>query len=205
MIRASQSKTPSPGRQHRAPLLPTQARVPNDAEELSNLMFKATISSTNKVNKKHHPNHEFYATATCNDSFITDIADSNFINSNNDHNVNVESETIDWDKEREEMDVLFDKQAVEKLKFLPPFSPPKQFKKTTKLFPHQKQGISWLVQQECNPPANPFVFHKTSIKTGNTIICDRLTRKKLQQHHAPVNGAILADGTFSFQCCFVAC
>jgi len=80
----------------------------------------------------------------------------------------MENETIDWEKERKDMDKLFEQQAEEKLQNLPPFDKPKAFKKTLKLFDHQKDGIRWLVQQEQFPAPNVFCRER-HLKDGTVV------------------------------------
>lgn len=108
---------------------------------------------------------------------------------------NVMNETIDWEKERDQMDRYFDHQAKEQLKLLPRFTKPKGFKADVNLFAHQKDGIRWLVAQERNPHPNPFCREQT-LKDGSSIYLDRFTtgRKLVEGPYLPVKGAVLADG-----------
>lgn len=106
---------------------------------------------------------------------------------------NVENEFIDWEKERDEMNRFFDHQSKNQLKNLPRFKQPPGFKSNAKLFPHQKDGIRWLLSQERNPRPNPF-FREQELKDGSKIFRDRTTGIKLDGPYLPVKGAILADG-----------
>lgn len=107
----------------------------------------------------------------------------------------VESELINWEKETDEMEEFFEKQAEEKLKDLPPHQKPKQLKTSTKLFPYQIEGIRYLVKMEREPVTNPF-FGEQLLKTGGSIYFDRyFSQKSIPQPYATAKGAILADGT----------
>ena len=106
-----------------------------------------------------------------------------------------ENLVIDWEKERDQMDRYFDHQSKDKLKMLPRYCQPSEFKTTTKLLPHQKDGVRWLKSQENQPHPNPFQLDRT-LANGTVAYYDRFYRSKLGQPYPPVKGAVLADGTF---------
>lgn len=109
-----------------------------------------------------------------------------------DEKLNVSTEKVDWEKERKEMDKLFEKQTEEQLEGLADFVKPIGLKDTTNPFPHQEDGIRWLVQQEKNPKPNPFVRERT-LKSGEKALYCRLSRGRLRSPHEPSKGSILAD------------
>jgi vacuolar-type H+-ATPase subunit I/STV1 len=59
----------------------------------------------------------------------------------------VANEKVDWEKERKDMDKLFEKQVEEQLQGLEPFNKPNRLKKSAKVYEHQMDGIRWLVAQ----------------------------------------------------------
>lgn len=106
---------------------------------------------------------------------------------------NVETETIDWVKERDLMDRYFDSAVHLQLKNLPAYHNPGGFKRSTKLLPHQKDGVRWLLHQENDPPMNPF-YREVQKQDGTLSYRDRFTGRGLEQPYSPVKGAVLADG-----------
>lgn len=109
----------------------------------------------------------------------------------------VENQKIDWEKERDELDRYFNHQSKEQLKRLPRYSKPEGFKPSTRLYPHQKDAIRWMLSQELAPRQNPF-YREQALNDGSVISIDRFTtRYKLARPYLPVRGAILADGKFA--------
>lgn len=108
------------------------------------------------------------------------------------HATNVETEVIDWEKERKEMDKIFEQQARDKLKYLPQMVMPHQFRNDVVLFQHQKDGIRWLVNQENNPPPSPF-YRESTREDGSKRYYSRLNFGKRMPKPAPLSGSVLAD------------
>ena len=106
---------------------------------------------------------------------------------------NCENEFIDWEKERDQMDRYFAHQSKSQLKDLPRFKQPSAFKSSAKLYPHQKDGIRWLLKQETDSRPNPFC-REQELKDGSKIFRDRTTGFKIDSPYPAVKGAILADG-----------
>jgi len=103
-----------------------------------------------------------------------------------------ETELIDWEKERDETDRIFNHQSIEKLKQLPRYVKPKGLKSTTVLKPHQQDGVRWLVSQEKTPKPTPFQRQRT-LKDGTVAFYDVVTGCRLQEPYPPIKGSILAD------------
>ena len=106
----------------------------------------------------------------------------------------VETEIVDWEKESQLLDDMFEEQAREKLANLPNIEMPPQFRPSVELFQHQIDGIRWLAAQEQGRELSPFVRQQT-LKNGTDAHYCRLTRRRLHVIE-PVQGSILADGTF---------
>ena len=110
---------------------------------------------------------------------------------------NVETEVIDWVKERDLMDQYFDSAVKTQLESAGKYKKPAGFKAGTKLLPYQQDGVRWLVRQEVCPQDNPFYFERER-KDGSTYCMDRFTtRSKLAGPYAKARGSVLADGTFT--------
>ena len=94
---------------------------------------------------------------------------------------------------QKELDLIFEKQAREKLDNVPEYEMPSQFRPGLTLFDHQIEGIRWLVHQERSGGAEAF-FTETQCVDGTKgwrcIISDevRTTPPKRSK------GSILADG-----------
>ncbi|CAB9512414.1 regulator of chromatin subfamily A member 3-like 1 [Seminavis robusta] len=109
-----------------------------------------------------------------------------------DDHPNVSNVKVDWEKERDEMDKMFEEQAAKQLDGLPEFVKPQRLKKSVNVFEHQKEGIRWLLHQEMNPRENPFVRRRT-LKSGVVAMYDRLTKRRIGEAYEPSRGSILAD------------
>ncbi|KAL3914720.1 MAG: hypothetical protein SGARI_008351 [Bacillariaceae sp.] len=124
---------------------------------------------------------------------LVDLLKSVQIHDENDPNV--ETEVIDWVKERDLMDHYFGNAAQRQLEKAGKYKKPAGFKASTKLLPYQKDGVRWLVCQELSPQDNPFCSER---KTGEnkTIWMDRFTtrRKLLDGPYPKAKGSVLADG-----------
>jgi len=94
---------------------------------------------------------------------------------------------------QKDLDIMFEKQAREKLTDVPHYSIPSQFREGLKLYDHQKEGIRWLVHQERSGGADGF-FTATEDRCGRKAwrcnISDELQPFPPKQ----AKGAILADG-----------
>jgi hypothetical protein len=79
------------------------------------------------------------------------------------HDVEAETTQVDWKAESKELDEMFDDQNREKFRNVPTIAKPSQLVAT--LFPHQVDGISWMVNQETKKPEDaipPFYIQKTN-------------------------------------------
>ena len=107
-----------------------------------------------------------------------------------------EHKTIDFNAESAEMDRIFEEQAAGQLKDLPDFQRPKRFRKKTFLYPHQLDGIRWLIKQERDPHPNPFSYTRT-LKNGTVAGYDKFTKRRLvSEGHPPVRGTLYLPRSF---------
>jgi len=96
---------------------------------------------------------------------------------------------------QKDMDLMFEKQAREKLADVPEYEMPSQFRPGLTLFDHQKEGICWLIHQERSGGAEAFY---TEIKCANgqkAWICNISNKVQLIPPKR-AKGSILADGTY---------
>lgn len=117
---------------------------------------------------------------------------------NDNDNTIVETTNITWEGQHEQLDEMFDQQAVARLQGLPNYPMPKQFANLT-LFDYQKQGIRWLIHQERNENRVAPWLKEVTLLGSKKWKCS-ITRSVLSRPPNPVCGGILADdmglGTF---------
>lgn len=101
----------------------------------------------------------------------------------------------EWEREKKELLLLFEKQAEEKLNNLPSLAgKPTQFKDTTKLKPFQNEAVRWMVDMERNPRANANSGRFLD-GNGHWFYKDLHNDKWLPNGpYSPAKGSILADG-----------
>lgn len=92
------------------------------------------------------------------------------------------------------MDSIFEKQAADKTKDLPVLPRSPLFLDSTKLEPHQNEGVRWLVDVEHRPPRNPNSASRL-LRDGRSVVCyDLLYSKQIPTLYNPVRGSVLGDG-----------
>ena len=107
-----------------------------------------------------------------------------------------ETEILDEEAQKAYLDQMFDEEDAAKIRKLPKmnFGVADHVLKT-KLKPHQKDGLRWLIAQETSQRPNPFYTEMTNAN-GMTVYRCVLTGK--HKRDGPPNsfqGALLADGT----------
>ena len=107
----------------------------------------------------------------------------------------IETEVIDWEKESQGLDQMFEEQANSKLVNLPKLHKIKDFRSSVKLFQYQKDGIRWLVSQERDAKPSPFLYEKT-LKDGTVAYYCKLSKHRVPDPE-PLHGSILADGRYT--------
>ena len=111
--------------------------------------------------------------------------------------LHVEEETVDWEEFKENMDNIFEKQAADKTKDLPILPRSPLFLDSTKLEPHQNEGVRWLADVERHPRHNPNSASKL-LKDGRSMLCyDLLYSKQIPTLYHPVRGSVLGDGKYT--------
>ena len=94
---------------------------------------------------------------------------------------------------QKELDLIFEKQAREKLDNVPRYAMPSQFRPGLTLFDHQIEGIRWLVHQERSGGAEAFFTETRNVngtKGWRCIISEKLRTEPPKRS----KGSILADG-----------
>lgn len=114
----------------------------------------------------------------------------------------VEEDVVDAKQqvlERKELDKMFENVSREKLENLDVVDLPEEFT-GLKIYPHQHQGISWLVQNEVATERADVPGWYTRMDDGAELTkvlykCE-VTKQRKTKKPSPVAGSILADGTF---------
>ena len=152
--------------------------------DVNNLMASMNCLHISSDGTGPHPNQAFYS----NPSFV---------------GVDTEPKTLDETMAEAELErelkALFDDYNGVSPK-LPAFVRPAGLKESTKLHPHQEDGIRYLLENEVNPKPNPFYRQKT-LKDGTEAFYDLSTNRRLLRPHGPTKGSILADGKKLFFVC----
>mmetsp|Transcript_12803 Transcript_12803/g.15672 ORF Transcript_12803/g.15672 Transcript_12803/m.15672 type:complete len:1060 (+) Transcript_12803:80-3259(+) len=112
----------------------------------------------------------------------------------------IEVKTMNWQQQAKELDEMFDKQFENQLRNLPDLNMPVQFKNLT-LFPHQIEGIKWLVQQENKAlyshsnkeEESNHPFYKRVVEQGRQKWLCEITQCSQLEAPQPIMGSILAD------------
>lgn len=94
---------------------------------------------------------------------------------------------------QKELDLMFDKQAREKLDGVPRLDMPSQFRDGLTLYDHQKEGISWLVHQERSGGADGLFIETTGVNGEKSWTC-KISDERQNEPPKRAKGAILADG-----------
>eukprot|EP00980_Cylindrotheca_fusiformis_P021352 scaffold8235_cov113-Cylindrotheca_fusiformis.AAC.6 len=103
--------------------------------------------------------------------------------------IGVRREKIDWCRQQEELDSMFDQQLQRQLQNLPDLDMPNFC--NLQLFDFQVQGIRFLVQKETNPQPPPFF---TTVKEqGRTMHLCEITQSSQPHPPSPIRGSILCD------------
>ena len=102
----------------------------------------------------------------------------------------VQRTKINWEKQQEELDKMFDEQLERQLQNLPPLPAPSCLQFIT-LFDFQIQGIRWLVQNETHP--RPAPFFTTVQEKGQTMHLCEITQSSQKDPPTPMRGSILCD------------
>lgn len=98
--------------------------------------------------------------------------------------------TETWNTAKRELGAMFQSQARDKLIRLKKDHPqPKPKHLNATLFPHQEDGLRWLIHQETNGEVPPFFY-----RWRERWRC-KITHKSFPEEPKPVRGGILADGT----------
>ena len=101
----------------------------------------------------------------------------------------VQSIAMDWGKQQEALDDMFDKQLQEQMQNLPNLDMP-TFKGIT-LFEYQIQGIKWLVEKETRPKPAP--FYSEVMENGRRVHFCEITQSSQQTAPELIRGSILCD------------
>ncbi|GKY94354.1 hypothetical protein MPSEU_000401200 [Mayamaea pseudoterrestris] len=101
----------------------------------------------------------------------------------------VQTQVVDWEGQREEIDELFEKQSENLLENLPPYELPPLLSHLT-FYDYQKQGVSWLINQE--KPSIPSYWSET-VESGMKVWKCALTGEVVHNEPKPIQSAILAD------------
>ena len=147
----------------------------DDDEELQRVAAQLTADLKKKFQKKysfqvHHGNHD------------QDKKDDKA-------GVAVETKTMDWTLQAQQLDDMFDKQAAEQLHKLPEIPTPSTLK--TPLKDYQKLGLKWLVHQEESAPKIPFFTPQQ--EKGKQVWHCSITNASQPQEPEGFRGGILAD------------
>lgn len=94
---------------------------------------------------------------------------------------------------QQELDLIFEKQAREKLDNVPEYEMPSQFRAGLALFDHQKEGIRWLIHQERTGGAQAF-YTKTQDVDGTKGWRCVISEEFRSEPPKRSLGSILADG-----------
>lgn len=102
----------------------------------------------------------------------------------------VVSKKLDWNKQQQALDEMFDKHLSEQYNDLPNINMPSCLR-NIELFEYQIQGIKWLLKKENGENAAPFY---KSVKEGgkNMYLCE-ITQSSQSQPPSPIKGSILCD------------
>jgi len=103
----------------------------------------------------------------------------------------VEKKVIDWAKEQEELDNMWEGALRDQMMNVKEIEMPRQFSDSTKLLEHQIQGIQWLVHNETAKKTAPF-FKKVKEGGKTKWLCD-ITQCSQEKEPPSVKGSILAD------------
>lgn len=178
---------------HREPLgqIPVDLNINLTSNEPIDLSSPLKPVQPNNFDSNHHINN---GNVTSIDDLAASMAKVAILDEDEDDYENIQGKatTVDWKKQSKEMDKMFESQAAQQLQDLPPFEPPKAFKKSVKFFGHQVDGIRWLLKQEQNPLPNPF-NRERKLKDGTVATYDKLSRARMARPHPTVKGSILAD------------
>jgi SWI/SNF-related matrix-associated actin-dependent regulator of chromatin subfamily A3 len=101
----------------------------------------------------------------------------------------VKSEMIDWEKKRDDLDQLFDRQSEDQLAKLPHYDMPGLLSHIN-FFDYQKQGIRWLIHQEKGSIPAYITLDESS---GQKLWKCAITNCVLDEEPKPVRGGILGD------------
>jgi SNF2 family DNA or RNA helicase len=102
--------------------------------------------------------------------------------------------TVDWTEKQKELDKMFEKDASEKFVGIAEFQMPDGFNEDVKLYPHQKDGIRWLLHQETTENA-PSFWSQVALGTNKDRLWWRckITGQFQKRRPNPIRGSILAD------------
>ena len=108
--------------------------------------------------------------------------------------LNVVSKKLDWNKQQQALDEMFDKHLEEQYNDLPNINMPSCLR-NIELFDYQIQGIKWLLKKETGENTAPFY---KSVKEGgkNMYLCE-ITQSSQSQPPSPIKGSILCDVSYA--------
>jgi len=101
---------------------------------------------------------------------------------------------LDWNKQQQALDEMFDKQLEDQYKDLPNVNMPSCFK-NIELFEYQVQGIKWLLKKETRE--NPAPFYNTVKEGGKQMHLCEITQSSQSQPPSPIKGSILCDVSYA--------
>ena len=101
----------------------------------------------------------------------------------------VQSRTMDWSGQREEIDKMFEKQTESRLRDLPIYEPPALLSHIS-FYDYQKQGVAWLTEQEKGSTPS---YIKKAEEYGQRVWRCAITDTVFHEEPKPIRGALLAD------------
>ena len=109
----------------------------------------------------------------------------------------VVTKRLDWNKQQQALDKMFDKELEAQYKDLPNVNMPSCFKGIT-LFDYQIQGIKWLLKKEAGATAP---FYKSVKEGGKQMYLCEITQSSQSQPPSPIKGSILCDVSLPDRVC----
>lgn len=174
-----------------------------DNGEYHNVTVDATIPTKGRISSYSLPLRlDFFGTSLENQQTMKEILGRNFsvhqevstldqiIDQNSEYQMKVITKEMDWERQQQHLDDMFEKISKSQLENLPDISAPTLL--TTQLMKHQLEGVRWLYQRETED--QPVPLYKQIQENGKTVWLSEITRSSQVHPPNPIKGSILADG-----------